>query len=320
MIPLRRLNRIATLAILPMMALAIVGFSQLAERTAKAIIPNEGTIVVAELRGESVTFLDLANGTSRQLAMPGPAHELATDGKRVYVSLGRGGAIVEVDPAGPLLTRVQRLDGTPHGLALDGDSLLVTLDSARELLTLDRSSLSVTKRDFVGDTPHAVASGPQGLFVTDSRENRLRKLPGGETAPTGDVPESVALVGEFVVTADNVGGTLTVLRADTLAPYRTIAVGLGPVRVVALGAERVAVALGAKAQLAIVNVRTGEVEKRVAVLGRPDGICLNHDATFAAVVSNEANAIQVFRVSDWRLAGTLTVGNGPGSCLWLAKY
>lgn len=319
MLPLHRINRIATLAILPLMALAIVAFSRPAQKTPAPVIPREGTLVVAELRGESMTFLGLANGTSRQLALPGPAHELATDGSRVYTTLARGEAIIEVDPAGPSITRRFPLEGDPHGLALDGESLLVTLDSARELTTLDRASLAVTGRQVTGDTPHAVAAGSQGVFVTDSRDNLLRKLPSGQTAATGEMPESVALIGDFVVTADNISGTLTVLRADTLAAYRTIPVGLGPVRVVPLGAGlvRVAVALTGKAQVAIVNVLTGEVEKRVTVLGRPDGICLNPDGSFAAVVSNENNAVQIFRVSDWRLAGTLKVGSGPGACLWL---
>ena len=318
MLPLHRVNRIATLAILPLMALAIVAFSKTAQNGTAPELPRGGTIVVAELRGESMTFLDLNGGTSRQLAVPGPAHELATDGKRVYATLGRGDAVVEVDPAGPVLTRVAHLDGEPHGLTLRGDALLVTLDGARELLTLDRGSLTVMKRESTGDTPHSVATGASGTFVTDSRDNRLRKLGSGEIASTGEMPESVALVGEFVVTGDNVAGTLTVLRADTLAAYRTIAVGLGPVRVAPIRGDRVAVALSGKSQVAIVNVRTGAVEKRVKVLGRPDGICLNGDGTFAAVVSNEADAIQIFRVSDWRLAGTLRLGSGPGACLWLA--
>lgn len=317
MLPLHRINRIATLAILPLMALAIVVFPRIAQKTAAPVLPREGTIVVAELRGESLTFLDLATGHSRQLAVPGPAHELVTDGAHVYASLGRGNAVIEVDPAGPSIVRSAAIAGEPHGLALGDESLLVTLDSANELLTLDRGTLSVTKRETTGDTPHSVATGPGGAFVTDSRDNRLRKLPSGETAPVGELPESVALTAEFVVTADNVGGALTVLRAGTLAAYRTIAVGAGPVRVVALAPDRVAVAVGGKAQIAIVNVRTGKVEKRVTVLGRPDGICLNRDGSFAAVVSNEADAVQVFRVSDWRLAGTLSVGSGPGACLWL---
>lgn len=320
MLPLHRLNRIATLAILPLMALAIVAFSRTAQKTAAPLLPRDGTIVVAELRGESLTFFDLADGTSRQLALPGPAHELATRGVRIYATLGRGNALAEVDPAGPSITHIARLQGEPHGLAATADSLLVTLDAARELLTIDPATYTVTKREPTGDTPHAVAAGPLGVFVTDSRDNRLRKLPSRQTAATGQTPESVALVGEFVVTADNVGGVLTVLRAETLAPYRTIAVGAGPVRVVALGPESVAVAIGAKSRVEIVNVRTGKVEKQVPVLARPDGICLNADRSFAAVVSNESDAVQVFRVSDWRLAGTLRTGSGPGACLWLPVH
>ena len=317
MLPLQRVNRIAMLAILPLMALVIVAFKQTAQGASAPALPRDGTLVVAELRSESLTFIDLANGQSRQLAVPGPVHELVTDGAHVYATLGRGNALIQVALSGASVTSVVPLQGEPHGLALSGESLLVTLDAASGLLILDRSTLTGTSRETTGDTPHAVATGPQGTFVTDSRDNRLRKLPSGETVPTGEMPESVTFAGDFVVTADNVGGTLTVLRAATLAPYRTIAVGLGPVRAVPLGGDSVAVALAGQAHVALVNVRTGKVEKRLKVLARPDGICLNADHSYAAVISNEANAVQIFRVSDWRLAATLSVGNGPGACLWL---
>jgi len=316
-----RLNRIVSFATLGVMGLAIVLGSRLVgDATKKAAPPPEGLLVVANLRDESLTFRDVAAGSgARTLVLPGPPHELvAADGK-VYATLGRANALVEVDPHAPGILRTLALDGEPHGLALDGADLLVTLERGNELVRVDRATLTVRSRVSTGDTPHSVAVAEGIAFVTVSREGLLAAFGPGPvaTAPTGQLPESVAVVGGAVVTADADGGTLSVFARDGLKPRGRVTTGGQPVRVVALDDRHVAVALNGGAGVAVVDIDTLKATRRVTVGARPDGICRDPSGAYAAVASNESGAVQLFLLPDWKLKATYQAGDGPGACLWI---
>jgi DNA-binding beta-propeller fold protein YncE len=216
---------------------------------------------------------------------------------------------------------VLHLEGEPHGIAAAGDRLLVTLDRANALVTVELPAFVELSRSYTGDTPHAVAVAGSTAFVTDSRGNRIEAIGAASgSAATGALPEAVAVVGNLVVTADYKGGTLSVFSTPGLQSAGRVALGGHPVRILQLDADRVAVALNDSSQVAIVNLRHLKVERKVAVLGHPDGLCLNPAGTHLAVVSNEASAVQVFELSTWRLATTLDAGSGPGQCAWLAHH
>ena len=314
---LKGLNRAAMLAIIPLMAFAI---SRAGGKAGGPVPPPDtGTLAVANLRSESLTFIDLsAPAGSRVLALAGPPHELLVEGGRLYATLGRGQALVEVEPKAPGVLRSMRIEGEPHGLALSGDELLVTRDTANDMIVIDRASLSETARMATGHTPHTVAVAGADVFVTDSRDGALRRMRDSPaTVPTGELPESVAVAGAFVVTADAGSGTLSVFRSPSLEPLGRLAVGREPVRVVALDSQRVIVSLNGEGRVAIVDLARMKVERRVDVLPRPDGLCLSPDRAFVAVVSNGSDAVQLFRTSDWRPAGLYETGDGPGACAWL---
>jgi YVTN family beta-propeller protein len=314
-----RLNRFATIAILPLMAVVIVLASKAVQSARRPVeTPHEGLLVVANLRAESLSLLDLANGATRTLALPGPPHEMAVAGGRLYVTLGRGNALAEVDPYAPGILRTLALEGEPHGLAVDGDRLYVTLDHADTLITLDRASLTEVARTPTGSTPHTVAVSGGVAYVTDSRDNRVRAIPGDVLAETGETPESVAIVGAFVATADNGSGTVSVFARDGLRLLRRVEVGSRPVRVMALPNGRLAVSLNNGARIAVIDPATGKTERRPATPGHPDGMCLSPSGEYVAVASNELDVIELFRVRDWAGAGSLDAGDGPGACVWIS--
>jgi hypothetical protein len=322
---LKGLNRAALIAILPLMALGIVSLTKLTGGVT-APPPADGTIVVANLRGESLSLIDIAvpeNG--RTLALAGPPHEMLATAGRIYATLGRGNAVIEVEPRTPAILRTLSLAGEPHGLTLCDGSLIVSLDAADALVTLDRAAFTERFRQGTGDTPHTVTASGEGCgspgataYVTNSRDNTVARLGATPaTAPTGRQPESVVRVSGLLITADALDGTLSVFREDTLELLGRIPVGREPVRVFAIDERHLAVSLAGEARLAIVSLTTMKVERRLKTLDRPDGICLSPDGKYLAVVSNADDAVQVFRVSDWRTAAAYPAGDGPGSCLWL---
>jgi DNA-binding beta-propeller fold protein YncE len=304
------------------MALAVAFFSRAAKAEPDVALPRDGVLVIGQLRGEGLTIHDFEDAPgARELLLPGPPHEMVAVDGRLYVTLGRGNAVAEIDPLAPGVLRVLRLEGEPHGIAAAGDKLFVTLDRGDALVTVELPAFVELSRSYTGDTPHTVAGAGSTAFVTDSRDNRIEAMGAmSGSAATGSLPEAVAVVGNLVLTADYEGGTLSLFSTPGLQSAGRVALGGHPVRILQLDGERVAVALNDSSQVAIVNLRNLKVERRVKVLGRPDGLCLNPGGTHLAVVSNEANAVQVFELSTWRLATTLDAGSGPGQCAWLAHH
>lgn len=324
MIDYRRLNRLATIAILPVMVVTVALASRHGSSTPPAQpveMPREGVLVAANLRDENLTFHDLqAGGATRILQLPGPPHELAFAGDRIYATLGRGDALVEVAPAAPGILRTLPLDGQPHGLAVDGPALLVTLDTAAELLTVDRASFSVTSRAPAGDTPHVVAVGDGDVYVAAARANQLSDVRSGRSLATGDLPEGLAIVGGYVVTTDNQGGTLTIARRDGFALAGHVTVGGEPVRAVAVDDHRALVALNGAARVDVVDLAAQKVERELDVDARPDGLCMSPSGEYVAVASNAVGTLAIFRISDWAHVGTIAGVPGLGSCLWLPGH
>jgi DNA-binding beta-propeller fold protein YncE len=139
----------------------------------------------------------------------------------------------------------------------------------------------------------------------------------GRSLPTGALPESLAIVGKYLVTANAAAGTVTVIDRLGWAVLGDIYVGRGPVRVIALSDTRAVVALNGDAEIAVVDLVRLRVIRHEEVLDRPDGLCLDPTGTFLAVISNAMDAALILRVEDWRLAATVATGDGPGSCTWL---
>jgi len=278
-------------------------------------------LVAANLREDSLTFHDLqSGGATRTLQLPGPPHELAYAGDRMYATLGRENLLVEVAPAAPGVLRTLSLDGQPHGLATDGPNLLVTLDTAAELLTVDRASLSVTSQSPTGDTPHIVAAIDGGVYVAAARQNQLTEVSSGRSLATGDLPEGLALVGPYLVSTDNQGGTLTIVRRDSFTLAGIVSVGGEPVRAVALDDHRAMVALNGAGRLAVVDLAAQKIERELTVDARPDGICVSPSGQYVAVASNALGTLTILKTSDWSRVGTIPGIAGLGSCLWLPGH
>jgi hypothetical protein len=317
---LNRMNRIASIAILPMMVLAIVVFGRFADDGAVSDepAPESGLLVVANLREESLAFIDLRTQHVRTLRLPGPPHEMVEAGGRLYVTLGRANQLVEVEPSSGAILRVLPLEGEPHGIAAYGDSLAVTLDKADALVVLDRASLSELRRFPTGQTPHTVAVSAGAIVVTDSRDNALRQVePTEVVVPSGAMPESIAIVGGHAVSADAHSGSITIARLPGLDGARAVALGSAPVRVIPFDAESVLVSLQGEGEVAHVSLPSGKVTKRMNVADRPDGLCLTEESPYFAVASNGEGAVELFSTVDWKSVPRLNLQPGLGACLWL---
>ncbi len=319
---LGRVNRFASLAVLPVMLLAILAFSPLARRQPAAPPPAEGIITVASLRTDQLTFLDLTRRQARALALPAAPHELEVRNGRLYATLTRADTLVEIDPRAPGILRRVILPGRPHGLASDVDAgvLYVSLDDAAALAALDAASLVEIARWPTGQAPHTIAIARGIPHVAAARAGRVEAVrpSGSVSAPAGSLPEAIGGTGELLLAADYLGGTLHLFEPVTLAHLGEIPVGGGPVRILPLGDGTAAVALQEAGQVVVVDPASRNIVRRLDVPSRPDGLCRSPSGRYLAVTSNGAAALTIFETSSWRVAARYTVPEGPGACTWLA--
>jgi hypothetical protein len=276
---------------------------------------------VANLRDESLTFVPLTQGGGPlTLALPGPPHELAESGGRIYATLGRGGLVVEVDGSGAGILRTVAVAGEPHGLALDADSLLVTPDKATSVLRIPLRDFVAIPQGLTGTTPHTVAVAAGKIYVTDSGDARLREVTSGRTAVTGALPESVAIAGSYVVTADAAAGSLSIFDAESLTPAGSVLLPGHPVRVIRVDDTTVAASLGDAGKVVVVDLKSAKVTRTIVTDARPDGLCLDPATPGRlAVVSNAASSVRIYGLTNGREVESFKTPDGPGSCLWLSR-
>jgi YVTN family beta-propeller protein len=315
------LNRFASMAILPLMALAILWVTRNTGGASLGALKGEGVLAVASLQEERLDLYDLgARGKLTAVALSGPPHELVTAGSYVYATLDRGNALAAIDVRTRQVATTVPLSGQPHGLASDGARLYVTLDGTNELVTLDRASLVEVERRSTGSTPHAVDASGGTIFLVAAGDRQVTAIgpDGVVSATTGALPESVTVAGDYVVTADAEARQLSVFSRGSLQRIATIEVPGRPVRVVTLDGRHVVASLGSSESTVVVDLHEQAVVRLTKVGGLPDGLCFSPSRKYIAIVSNAERRVRVYRLDGWKLEATLSTAKGPGACGWLA--
>jgi len=112
--------------------------------------------VISALDGTLLRQIDLAKGDKSVRPMgivEGP-------GGHLFVTTGRGGAVLEVDPkAGTIVRSVAGVGARPWGIGItrDGKSLATANGPSGDISLIDRAGLSVTRKIKVGDGPWGIA-------------------------------------------------------------------------------------------------------------------------------------------------------------------
>lgn len=312
----RELGRLATLAVIPAMVMAIVWARGASESPPKLEQPPPaGSILVGRLRQPGLVAVDVTDGSQRMVVLPGAAHELLRLGDRVYVTLARSDLVAEVQLPSLALLRSVSLPGQPHGLAWWNDHLAISLDGEDDVVALDPGTLAERGRWRVGGTPHALAATDQGLFVAEARSGTLRRLGAGVIAAPGGMPESIAAVDGVIVAALTEAGALAFV--DSSGRHRVVPVGSRPVRVVDAGPGLVAVALGGSGQVALYRAGDAQLLWRTTVGRLPDGLCRSPDGRYLAVSATGDDRVAILDLASGAVVRHFTVQGGPGACLWL---
>jgi YVTN family beta-propeller protein len=195
----------------------------------------EGAIFVTNYGESSVSVVDAARWRVRAtISVPASPHGivLSPDGRWAYVACASGGAVAALDTAGQSLAWTLPLpDGAkPYSVALshDGRYLYAADNFAARLFVIDTAARRVTGSVAIGLRAALMARSPDGgtLYVTNGGSGTVSVLDIAAdpahpalraTVRVGTYPHGLAVTpdGRYVVVANTLGDTLSVIRADT---------------------------------------------------------------------------------------------------------
>jgi sugar lactone lactonase YvrE len=303
----------------PLFALALLLGALALALPAPAAQPSdrgiEGTLLVADLRGQALVELDLTSGAERRIDLPGGPHELlALPDGRVVASLEQTGALAVVERASGHVAVIET-GGLPHGLAYRDGTLHVTdraIDATRRFTLRDWNELPPLAG---GRTPHAVAAGPDFVAVAAAGDDAL--LVGDQAWPVSPLPETVAVSadGDRMAVAGALGGGLHIFAANG-APVTELALGGRPVRVIfAPDGRTVAVALSAEGRVAVIAPSGGE--RSFEVGGVPDGLAFDGSGRWLFVSDIAGGLVSAIDLERKTVAWRQRVGESAGALLLL---
>jgi PQQ-dependent catabolism-associated beta-propeller protein len=122
----------------------------------KGYVTNEvsGTVSVIDMTSRRKVKAIEMGSDARPMGLA-----VAADGKRVYVSLGRGKTIAAIDPATDAVVGTVEVGTRPWGIALspDGKKLYSANGPSNDVTVVDLATMTVVKKIPVGSVPWGVA-------------------------------------------------------------------------------------------------------------------------------------------------------------------
>ena len=147
----------------PIRTIAIAG------RPRSLLMSADGTTVYATVEsGGKLAMIAAADGTlgkvidlSRGDAKLRPMGMVEGANGHVFVTTGRAGAVLEVDPrAGTIVRRIEQVGGRPWGIGLtpDGRTLVTANGSSDDISFIDRATGQIVRKTRVGEGPWGIAA------------------------------------------------------------------------------------------------------------------------------------------------------------------
>lgn len=307
--------------------------SVLAASALSAQLP-EGLLVVGNKRANTVSIVDLRNGSTLAVlpTTPGPHESAAShDGKWAvvtgYGAGSPGNTLLLLDLTTREVARTIDLGAyhRPHGIAfLPGDSLIVvTVEANQAVLVVHAASGAVRRAIVTGEqTTHQMAVRPDGVlgYTANIRSGTISEVnfATGATRALAVAPEvegiGVTPNGREVWVGSNAAGTITIVDVPSWKVVTTLDQGERPYRVtISPDGRTAAAALTSSARIRLIDVTTRRESGMLTAPenSQPVGIAWSRDGKRLYVACQGINAIAVFDVEARKMLRTIAVGDGP---------
>jgi YVTN family beta-propeller protein len=240
---------------------------------------------------DGIAVVDVERGVVLRVLPAGrdpEAFDVSADGKTLYVSNEETAEVSIVDVATAKVLRSTRVGGEPEGVTIapDGRFVYVTSEAAGEVDILRAGSGDLVARIPTGMRPRAVAFSPDGAqaLVTAELGGVLHVIDTTSQAAVGQIrtgkagvkPMGVAISpdGSHAYVANGREGSVAVVDVASRRLERTIdAVGARPWGI-AITADGKKLYVAAVPDIAVIDVASGTVTKRIRGEGGPWGVAI----------------------------------------------
>ncbi len=295
-------------------------------------------ILVVQKNDHSLGTYDLRSGEEiGRVALDPFPHEMVLDADGRFAFLSHFGVALAEDegPGGSTVsvvdvaagTRVRTIDcgawRRPHGLARDrAGRLYVASEAASRLLVVDDPLAGVVARALPtgGEGSHMVTVTGDGrlAFVSNMRSGTVSALHPAEpdrppvALAVGARPEGAAFDRDerFLFVVNRESASISVIDVERLETVGAVATPPGPVRIHAMAAGGLLVALYHDAAMAVVDPTTRRAGPRIALPGKPVSVGWD-EATGLGFASLLSNVVCVVDVAAGRVVRTIATRAGP---------
>ncbi|WP_020133735.1 beta-N-acetylglucosaminidase domain-containing protein [Streptomyces sp. 351MFTsu5.1] len=281
--------------------------------------------LTADFSGASVSSIDLASGTTTNIAVGANPGEVvvSADGRTAYAANQGSNTVSVIDVASGKVTATVAVGKVPAGLALtpDGHTLWVANYTDGTVQSIDTATLRTGTPIPVGDGPENMAITPDGrtLYVADIHDNTvtpvdLTTATAGKPIPVGPSPFNVVAApdGKTVYVSNSGGSTVTPIDTATNETEPTLLVsgqayglGLSP------DGRTLWVSPSNGDTITPVNTVTGAPGTPVKVGKSAFDVALDWNGTTAYVTTADGNVLVPVDTATSTVKSPLTTGAYP---------
>ncbi|WP_342364944.1 beta-N-acetylglucosaminidase domain-containing protein [Streptomyces sviceus] len=281
--------------------------------------------LTANFSGASVSSIDLASGTTKNIAVGDNPGEVvvSADGRTAYAANQGSNTVSVIDVASVKVTATVAVGRVPACLALtpDGDTLWVANYTDGTVQSIDTATLRTGTPVPVGDGPENMAITPDGrtLYVADIHDNTVSPVDlatgkAGTAIPVGPSPFNVVAApdGSTVYVSNSGGSTVTPIDTATNETEPTFLVS-GQAYGLALSPDgrTLWVSPSNGDTVTPVDTVTGAPGKQVTVGKSAFDVALNWNGSTAYVTTADGNALVPIDVASGTAGPSFNTGAYP---------
>ncbi len=246
-----------------------------------AVLTAGTSLWVANFADQTISRIDLDNGSVRTIAAQGAPTALAVGADAVWVANGFAASVSRTNPATDSIVQTIRVGSGPDAITSLRDSVWVANRIDDTVVRIDPTTNSVTDVVEVASSPVALAQGVGDLWVANHLSSSVWRIDPETTEVTAKIavpapPDAIAASQDAVWVTSGLANSLYRIDPEANAVTTTIRTGPGPAGI-AVADDMVYVANSLAGTISEIDPDVNRVTSVVDVGGHPDAVTAGSD-------------------------------------------
>jgi peptide/nickel transport system substrate-binding protein len=251
-----------------------------------AVAAGEGAVWAVDAPARRVVRVEPDAGSAGQsIPVGNGAAAVVTGGHFVWVANSLDGTVTQVEPTSNRVVATIEVPTAPTALAYGNGALWVASATDRSVRKVDPLSGTVVHTHRPRGSIGAIAVGGGALWVADDSGGRVVRvdLASGtlQLVNVGNGPAGLAYGEGSLWVANALDGTVSQIDPSAASVARTIPTG--GAAGIAVSGGKVWVVDDTRAEIVVLDARSGDVTERIALRSRPVAVAAGHDGVWVAL-------------------------------------